>query len=108
MTEEFALTPTDLMRQASYTADTYLGEAIKSIDGRLGAGYACNHPELIGAFMQAAALDYQASFLHNALQAIATSIDEHNHGSELYDTIYAAAEQIAEGLKAIAVEVKEK
>lgn len=50
-----------LLRQASMTADEYLSEAIRRIDGRLGKGYAEKHPELIGAFMAAAASDFATS-----------------------------------------------
>ena len=49
------------MRQAVITADVYLMGAIKLIDERLGKGYAKEHPELIGAFIQAAALDFQTT-----------------------------------------------
>jgi hypothetical protein len=46
-----------LLRQASATADNYLMNAIEDIDKRLGRGYAKAHPELIGAYMQTAAVD---------------------------------------------------
>jgi hypothetical protein len=63
-----------LLRQASMTASTYLGEAIESIDGRLGAGYAKQHPELIAAFMQAAALDFGAAVIAGGLEEIAENM----------------------------------
>jgi hypothetical protein len=47
-----------LMQQASMTADDYMGQAISRIDRHLGDGYAAKHPELIGAFIQTAALDF--------------------------------------------------
>jgi hypothetical protein len=40
-----------LLRQAGHTAEHYLGDALESIDRRLGAGYAAKHPDLIAAFM---------------------------------------------------------
>jgi hypothetical protein len=46
-----------LFRQASMTAHTYFHEAIEAIDSCFGEGYAQEHPELIGAFMQTTALD---------------------------------------------------
>lgn len=53
--------PEALMRQASMTAHEYLMEARQRIDREFGEGYAVAHPELVGSFMQAAALDFHAS-----------------------------------------------
>ena len=50
-----------LLSQASDTASIYMGRAIYEIDLLFGDGYAENHPELVAAFMQTAALDYHAS-----------------------------------------------
>jgi hypothetical protein len=52
-----------LMRQAPMTATEYLDAAVESIDFRFGDGYAKQHPELVGAFMITAALDYGATSL---------------------------------------------
>ena len=52
-----------LMRQASMTATEYLDAAIENIDFRFGSGFAKQHPELVGAFMITAALDYAATSL---------------------------------------------
>ena len=52
-----------LMRQAPATADVYLGQAIEMIDARLGKGYAKAHPELVGAFVQAAAADMSGALI---------------------------------------------
>ena len=57
-----------LMRQAPMTTDTYLAEALVDIDKRLGKGYAKAHPELIAAFMQAAASDLGAAVIARAIQ----------------------------------------
>jgi hypothetical protein len=46
----------ELSRHAAMTASKYLLSAIDHIDRKFGEGYAKEHPELIGAFMQAAAL----------------------------------------------------
>ena len=62
-----------LTRQAGMTADEYLGDAIQSIDARLGAGYAAKHPELIGAFMQTCAADFTAASIIIASQNIGGS-----------------------------------
>jgi hypothetical protein len=55
----------EMMGQASRTANEYLIHAVDSIDRALGEGYAKKNPELIGAFMQAAALDFLTSQLHH-------------------------------------------
>lgn len=60
-------TPAGMMQDACDTARHYLIHAVSAIDARLGEGYAAKHPELINGFMQAAALDYQASSFHQAL-----------------------------------------
>jgi hypothetical protein len=49
------------MEQAGSTANVYLHEAIKSIDQAFDEdGYAKKHPELVGAFIRACALDFHA------------------------------------------------
>jgi hypothetical protein len=54
-----------LMAQATDTAHVYMFRAVESIDRKFGEGYAEKHPELVGAFMQTAALDFLAVTLHN-------------------------------------------
>lgn len=66
------LTADDLMKQAMMTAHDYMVHAIHDIDEKLGSGYAQAHPELVAAYMQAAALDFMATF---GLQGIAERID---------------------------------
>lgn len=60
-----------LMKQAGMTAAVYLDAAIEAIDSRSGHGYSEKHPELVGAFMHAAALDYAAAAITSALQDLA-------------------------------------
>jgi hypothetical protein len=68
-----------LMRQAPETVEIYLFEAQTKIDKVFGAGYAKEHPELVGAFIQAASVDFQASSISKvigeALHEIANSIN---------------------------------
>ncbi len=65
-----------LMRQAGYTAEEYMRAAVDSIDGMCGKGYAKKTPELIAAFMQTAACDYQAASDLVGSQKVAESIRE--------------------------------
>ena len=64
----------ELMRQASMTAQQYFHAAIKSIDDKFGERYAETHPELIGAFLQAAATDFHTARLAQELQSAASII----------------------------------
>lgn len=67
-------TPAGMMQDACATAQHYLIHAVSAIDARLGEGYAAKHPELINGFMQAAALDYQASLLQQSLGFVADDL----------------------------------
>jgi hypothetical protein len=73
---------TTLFHQAPKTINDYLLEGIKSIDRQFGNGYAKNHPELLGAFIKACALDFNSSIIAAAIEQsapiIASSIDNIN------------------------------
>jgi hypothetical protein len=58
------------MEQASMTAKTYMLEAVTDIDDVFGKGYAGCHPELVGAYMITAALDFHATATSSGLQGI--------------------------------------
>ena len=62
-----------LLRQAPMTANEYLLSAIDHIDQALGKGYAKAHPELIGAFMQASAMDLGAAVIARAIESVDVS-----------------------------------
>ena len=64
-----------LMHQASMTADSYLTEAVKRIDTQFGKGFAKKHPELVGSFIQTAALDYLAAMVKAGAQDIRDAIN---------------------------------
>lgn len=71
------LVPTDaetLMRQASMTANEYAVAAIESIDRLLGEGYAKAHPELIAAFITAAAQDFHTAMMVKAIERAAEMV----------------------------------
>jgi hypothetical protein len=58
----------------------YFNDATDMIDQRFGDGYAKKHPELIGALMQTAALDFMAVIIRDtigeAVEAIANKVRE--------------------------------
>lgn len=62
-----------LLKQASYTTDTYLANAIESIKKEFGEGYAEDHPELIIAYMDTCSRDFTTS---SSLLVIQTSLEE--------------------------------
>lgn len=57
-----------LFNQAPMTANTYMLKAIESIDRAFGAGYAQSNPNLIGAFMQTCAMDFQTMINHQHIE----------------------------------------
>lgn len=63
MNNEITANAHKLMQDGADSAHYYMHRAIESIDGQFGKGYAKDHPELIGAFMQAAATDYQGTII---------------------------------------------
>lgn len=60
--------PETLMRQASMTVDVYLSEAVERIDRRFGDGYAAKNPALVGAFIQAASMDFAGSYIAQQME----------------------------------------
>lgn len=65
-----------LMKQAGMTARVYLAKAVTAIDEEFGEGYAKSNPELVGAFIQSCALDYQAAAIQIAGQRIESGLSE--------------------------------
>ena len=64
------------------TIELYLGEAVEVIDRTFGNGYAAQHPELVGAFIQAASSDYAARKMMTRSRA--WSVKETTHRSNRY------------------------
>lgn len=69
-----------LLSQASETAATYMRTAQREVDTQFGAGYAAKHPELVIAFMQIAASDFNTSSTAKvfgaSMQRISASLSE--------------------------------
>ena len=100
MTQELPTNDTySAMNQAAETAHRYLGEAVSSIDKMLGDGYAKKHPELIGAYMNAAAADYMAWMNGVCTAHIKESIDVIL--SPAIDDIANAINSVADGIDRI-------
>jgi len=56
------------------TGDGRVIAAIDHIDEKLGQGYAKQHPELIGAFMQASAIDLGTAVIARAIESVTDTI----------------------------------
>jgi hypothetical protein len=64
------------MDQASMTVTQYMGAAIVSIDKLFDEeGYAKKHPELVGAMVQAAAIDFLAWSLDKPLLSVSDALN---------------------------------
>lgn len=70
------LSHSGLMEQSLKETTFYMTSAINIINDKLGESYAENHPELLGAFMQATAISNLESVLLNKLENIEKSIDQ--------------------------------
>lgn len=66
--------PETLMEQAPEVAARFLKTAINAIDKECGSGYAEANPTLIGAFIQAAVMEFNAKTQIQNLQIIASSL----------------------------------
>jgi hypothetical protein len=58
-----------MMRQAKMTAHDYMLAAKSDIDDIWGEGYAKQHPELVGAYIQTAAMDFGANIIAQQVRA---------------------------------------
>jgi hypothetical protein len=90
-----------LARQASMLAHDFAMNAQFDLDGIFGAGFAKRHPEVIGAYMQTAALNFTAGLLADKIEDLHESLrSDHPLQGETFASIAAALECIAEKLGA--------
>jgi hypothetical protein len=103
-----------LLKQAPWTADTYMRAAIQAIDDMLGKGYAKAHPELVAGYMHTCALDFGAGIiaraiehLDNIAQALSaeTMRTDHPLMGETFREITSALNSIAVAVGAMANEL---
>ncbi len=78
-----AISSNESISQASINALEYMEDSIKYIDRLFGEGYAKQHPELVGAFIQTCALDYlsnrleiQVGFLQDNVGVLGSVLSE--------------------------------
>lgn len=65
-----------LMEDGASAAKYYMSKAITDIDDMFGKGYASEHPELVGAYMKAAATEAQGQVIGKCLQLCTEDINE--------------------------------
>lgn len=65
-----------MIEQAPATAENFMLDAIESISCRFSELYAKDHPELIGHFMQACAMDFASGVIAKAIQEAGERISE--------------------------------
>jgi hypothetical protein len=86
------------------TTECYFTKAITRIDGEFGEGYAKNHPELLGAYIQASASDLNSATLAQQVRLGLREIAQSIEASSLAG-LGTLAEGINEGLKDIAEKI---
>lgn len=69
MTDPISLSGDDLMRQAKMTAHDFLLAAVHDVDEIFGLGISREHPELVAAYVQAAAMDFGAASIARHIRA---------------------------------------
>lgn len=65
-----------IMEDGAHAASFYLDKAIEAIDSRFGKGYSEKHPELVGAYMQAASRETHGAVIGKCIQQNSEEISE--------------------------------
>jgi hypothetical protein len=74
-TGEYIPTTDDLELASSRAAAFYMESGTEHVDRQFGAGYAKAHPELVGAFMTAAATIYSANHQAERIKNVGAALD---------------------------------
>lgn len=96
--DKIELSAVELTNQAASAAAIYMQAAVHGIDEQFGNGYAKQHPELVAAFMQVAADDFDTNCW------VAASQDRDVQLSKLAD----AAVRVADGLSPLLQHMEKK
>ena len=75
----------ELMDDGANAANYYLNDAIEKIDSKFGKGYTKEHPELAGAYINAASRETHGAVIAKAILELRNSTDEFNN--ELTDVL---------------------
>jgi hypothetical protein len=67
---------TTLLNQAAYAPHLYMTQAKENIDKLFGEGYAKQNPQLVAAYIQVAATDFQTAAIAIASQNIQYGLKE--------------------------------
>jgi len=92
MSEKSSITAdwSKLVDDAPDAVSNFLYRAVQCIDKQLGNGYAKQHPELVGSFIEAAAIEEHGCIIGKCILELRDSLDEHRVA------IWDSAEHIAE------------
>jgi hypothetical protein len=63
------------------TAEEYMTHARTDIDAQFEEDYAAAHPELLGAYMQTAAMDYGVAIIARAIETLAAAVEKQEPGT---------------------------
>lgn len=83
--------PDTLTRDAATATGDCIDRAVANIDGQFGDGYAEDNPELVAAFLQAAAINFAAAVIASRLDKLADTLD-------VSDAIEQAAATVADAI----------
>jgi hypothetical protein len=65
-----------LMEDGANAATYYMGSAVENIERKFGKGYAKEHPELVGAYINAASRDTLGAEIAKSILELRDSMDE--------------------------------
>jgi len=74
-TGEYIPSNSDLELVSSKAAAFYMESGAEHVDRQFGAGYAKEHPELVGAFMAAAAMSFRAHLQAEGIKDLRESLE---------------------------------
>lgn len=85
-----------LMEDGHSSAIYYFHGAIECIDKQFGEGYSKEHPELIGAFMNAAVKDNQATIIGKCILSLSDELAKENGNIAI--SLQNIADELSRGL----------
>lgn len=84
-----------IMEDGASAAKYYMSCAVTDIDKMFGEGYAAQHPELVGAYIKAAATEAQGNVIGKCMQLCSDDFSER-------------IEQIADSLYTLSIKLEKK
>ena len=79
------ISATQALHQATSTVDTYLSNAINSIDTEFGEGYARRHPLLVVSYLETCAKDYETAIKSGCVDDTLNNTLMRKYDNELFE-----------------------